>query len=139
MLQRWEWEGEIRWISSISKFAAEHLTHNYHEEFGLLATSIRRFNIYVPCQVGKEGVHKFIKRATSSEIAFVPKNYVDVELRIPNIKKSKDILKFIQKVNLKDDLKRIIDWYIKILKLNNCCCRRFSINLYTYHMLRNYI
>ncbi|KKG31713.1 NAD-dependent epimerase/dehydratase family protein [Methanosarcina mazei] len=48
---------------------------------------------------------------SSSEIVFVTKNYVDVELRIPDIKKSKDLLGFTPKVDLNEGLKRTIDWY----------------------------
>lgn len=168
--------GEARWTYSISKLAAEHLTHSYQTEFGLPVISIRPFNIYGPGQVGEGAIHNFIKRAinnediqihgdgdqirswcyiddivdglmlclenemgighvfnignpratitilslaekiksiaqSNSEIIFVPKNYVDVELRIPDIKKSKDLLGFDPKIDLNEGLKRTIDWY----------------------------
>jgi nucleoside-diphosphate-sugar epimerase len=181
--------GEARWTYSISKLAAEHLTHSYHKEFGLPAISIRPFNIYGPGQVGEGAIHNFIKRAinsedilihgdgdqirswcyvddivdgimlclenemgigqvfnignpratttilslaekiksivqSSSEIIFVPRNYVDVELRIPDIKKSKTILGFSPKIELNDGLKRTVEWYretsnLKYLKSNS--------------------
>lgn len=168
--------GEARWTYSISKLAAEHLTHSYYEEFGLPAVSIRPFNIYGPGQIGEGAIHNFIKKAinnedieihgdgdqirswcyvddivdgimlclenemgigqvfnignpratitilslaekikdisqSNSEIIFVPKNYVDVELRIPDIKKSKDILGYYPKIDLNEGLKRTIEWY----------------------------
>lgn len=168
--------GEARWTYSISKLAAEHLTHSYHKEFGLPTISIRPFNIYGPGQIGEGAIHNFIKRAinnedilihgdgdqirswcyvddivdgiilclenekaigqvfnignprstvtilslaekiksiaeSSSEIVFVPKNYVDVELRIPDIKKSKELLGYSPKIDLNDGLTRTIEWY----------------------------
>lgn len=168
--------GEARWTYSISKLAAEHLTHSYHKEFGLPTISIRPFNIYGPGQIGEGAIHNFIKRAinnedilihgdgdqirswcyvddvvdgvllcleneqaigqvfnignpratitilslaekiksiaeSSSEIIFVPKNYVDVELRIPDIKKSKELLGYSPKIDLNEGLKRTIEWY----------------------------
>lgn len=168
--------GEARWTYSISKLAAEHLTHSYHTEYGLPTISIRPFNIYGPGQVGEGAIHNFINRAisnedilihgdgdqirswcyvddivdgimlcleneqgigqvfnignpratttilslaekiksiaqSSSEIVFVPKNYVDVELRIPDIKKSKELLGYSPKIDLNEGLKRTIEWY----------------------------
>jgi dTDP-glucose 4,6-dehydratase len=168
--------GEARWTYSISKLAAEHLTHSYHKEFGLPTISIRPFNIYGPGQVGEGAIHNFITRAisnedilihgdgdqirswcyvddivdgimlcleneqaigqvfnignpratitilslaekiksiaeSSSEIVFVPKNYVDVELRIPDIKKSKELLGYSPNIDLNEGLKRTIEWY----------------------------
>lgn len=168
--------GEARWTYSISKLAAEHLTHSYHKEFGLPTISIRPFNIYGPGQIGEGAIHNFITRAisnedilihgdgdqirswcyvddivdgimlcleseqaigqvfnignpratitilslaekiksiaeSSSEIVFVPKNYVDVELRIPDIKKSKELLGYSPNIDLNEGLKRTIEWY----------------------------
>lgn len=48
---------------------------------------------------------------SSSQIVHVPKNYMDVELRIPNIKKAKELLGFEPKVNLNEGIKRTIEWY----------------------------
>jgi dTDP-glucose 4,6-dehydratase len=174
--------GEARWTYSISKLAAEHLTHSYHKEFGLPTISIRPFNIYGPGQIGEGAIHNFIKRAinnedvqihgdgdqirswcyvddivdgiilclenekaigqvfnignprstvtilslaekiksiaeSSSEIVFVPKNYVDVELRIPDIKKSKELLGYSPKIDLNDGLTRTIEWYRENLQI----------------------
>lgn len=171
--------GEARWTYSISKLAAEHLTHSYHKEFGLPTISIRPFNIYGPGQIGEGAIHNFIKRAinnedilihgdgdqirswcyvddivdgimlcleneqvigqvfnignpratvtilslaekiksiaeSSSEIVFVPKNYVDVELRIPDIRKSKELLGYSPKIDLNEGLKRTIEWYTNL-------------------------
>ncbi|NLB77361.1 MAG: NAD-dependent epimerase/dehydratase family protein, partial [Clostridiaceae bacterium] len=149
--------GEARWTYSVSKLAAEHLTHSYHKEFGLPAVSVRPFNIYGPGQVGEGAIHVFVNKALNNEdlcihgdgdqirswcyvddfvnaimlclenkeavggsfnignprgtitinhlaemivrlseskskIVRVPKNYVDVELRIPSIEKARQVL-----------------------------------------------
>jgi UDP-glucuronate decarboxylase len=47
----------------------------------------------------------------SSKIVHVPKNYVDVELRIPSINKARKLLKFEPKISLDEGIKRTIDWY----------------------------
>ncbi len=46
-----------------------------------------------------------------SEIRFVPWNFPDVELRIPNIGKARRLLGFEPKVDLEDGLARTIEWY----------------------------
>jgi len=172
--------GEARWMYSVSKLAAEHLTHSYHKQFGLKAVYLRPFNIYGPGQVGEGAIHEFVIRAiknkpliihgegdqirswcyiddmvdgillclekeeaigevfnlgnprgtitvlglaekviqlanSSSEIVHVPKNYVDVELRIPGIEKAKKLLNFNPKVDLNEGIKRTIEWYKKRL------------------------
>jgi dTDP-glucose 4,6-dehydratase len=48
---------------------------------------------------------------SSSQIVHVPKNYVDVELRIPSIEKAKTLLGFEPKVDLNEGIKRTIEWY----------------------------
>ncbi|MEJ5258006.1 MAG: NAD-dependent epimerase/dehydratase family protein [Fervidobacterium sp.] len=48
---------------------------------------------------------------SSSPIIFVPKNYIDVELRIPNIEKAQRILNYNPKVDLNEGLLRTIEWY----------------------------
>lgn len=48
---------------------------------------------------------------TSSRIEFVPWNFPDVELRIPNIDKARRLLEFAPKVNLEEGLERTIAWY----------------------------
>jgi len=48
---------------------------------------------------------------SDSEIAFVRKDYVDVELRIPSIKKAIELLGFRPKVDLNEGLSRTINWY----------------------------
>jgi dTDP-glucose 4,6-dehydratase len=50
---------------------------------------------------------------SSSNIVFVPKNYVDVELRIPEIEKSKNILGFNPKIDLNTGILKTIDYYKK--------------------------
>lgn len=52
---------------------------------------------------------------SKSEIIYVPKNYVDVELRIPSIEKAKKILKFNPKFDLDEGLKKTIEWYRGVL------------------------
>jgi len=53
---------------------------------------------------------------SKSKIVFVPKTHVDVELRIPNVEKAKEILGFEANVDLEKGLKKAIDWYRKKLK-----------------------
>ncbi len=48
---------------------------------------------------------------SKSRIEFVPKDYVDVELRIPSIEKAKVLLGYTPKYSLDDGLKRTIKWY----------------------------
>ena len=50
---------------------------------------------------------------SKSKIVFVPKTYVDVELRIPDIEKAKKILGYVPKIDLDEGIKRTIDWYRK--------------------------
>jgi nucleoside-diphosphate-sugar epimerase len=54
-----------------------------------------------------------VKRITGcpGEIRFEPLNYVDVELRIPNVEKARDSLGFEAKVELDEGLERTIAWY----------------------------
>lgn len=56
------------------------------------------------------------KSESKSKIKFVPKNYVDVELRIPDIEKAKKILGYNPKIDLDEGLQRTIDWYRAKLK-----------------------
>lgn len=50
---------------------------------------------------------------SKSKIIYTPKNYVDVELRIPSIEKAKDLLGFNPVVGLNEGIKRTYDWYKK--------------------------
>jgi UDP-glucuronate decarboxylase len=50
---------------------------------------------------------------SESLIQHVPKNYLDVEMRIPSIEKAQKILGFNPKIDLDDGLTRTIDWYRK--------------------------
>jgi nucleoside-diphosphate-sugar epimerase len=54
-----------------------------------------------------------IKRLTgcAGEIVFQPLHYTDVELRIPNVDKARELLGFEAKVELDDGLARTIAWY----------------------------
>jgi UDP-glucose 4-epimerase len=54
-----------------------------------------------------------IKRLTEcpGEIVFAPLDYVDVELRIPNVEKARDDIGFAATVELDDGLERTIAWY----------------------------
>jgi UDP-glucose 4-epimerase len=54
-----------------------------------------------------------IKRLTGcpGEITFAPLEYVDVELRIPNVEKAREDIGFAAKVELDDGLERTIAWY----------------------------
>ena len=54
-----------------------------------------------------------IKRITGcpGEIVFAPLEYVDVELRIPNVEKAREAIGFDATVELDDGLERTIAWY----------------------------
>jgi UDP-glucose 4-epimerase len=54
-----------------------------------------------------------VKRLTAcpGEIVFAPLEYVDVELRIPNVEKARDEIGFEARVELDDGLERTIAWY----------------------------
>jgi UDP-glucose 4-epimerase len=54
-----------------------------------------------------------VKRLTgcSGEIVFQPLHYADVELRIPNVEKAREILGFEARVELDEGLSRTIAWY----------------------------
>ena len=54
-----------------------------------------------------------IKRLTGAggEIVFQPLHYADVELRIPNVEKAREVLGFDAKVDLDEGLARTIAWY----------------------------
>ncbi|SKB67156.1 dTDP-glucose 4,6-dehydratase [Acetoanaerobium noterae] len=168
--------GEARWTYSVSKLAAEHLSHSFYKEYKMPVITVRPFNIYGPGQVGEGAIHQFVARAisneqiqihgdgdqirswcyiedfiqgimlclekkeaigqsfnignpratitiamlaetikrvaaSSSEIIYVSKNYVDVELRIPSIEKAKKLLGFNPKFGLNEGLRNTIDWY----------------------------
>jgi nucleoside-diphosphate-sugar epimerase len=49
--------------------------------------------------------------ASTSPIRFVPFTQADVELRVPNIAKARELLSYEPKVDLEDGLLRTIDWY----------------------------
>lgn len=48
---------------------------------------------------------------SSSAIRFVPKNYTDIELRVPNVDKARRILGFDARVDLEEGLLRTADYY----------------------------
>lgn len=50
---------------------------------------------------------------STSEIVYVPKNYVDVELRIPSIEKAQKLLGYEAKYDLPLGLEKTIEWYRK--------------------------
>jgi UDP-glucose 4-epimerase len=54
-----------------------------------------------------------IKRLTDcpGEIRFVPLRYTDVELRIPNVEKARELLGFEAEIELDEGLERTIAWY----------------------------
>jgi UDP-glucuronate decarboxylase len=53
---------------------------------------------------------------SNSQIVHVPKMYVDVELRIPSIEKATKVLGYQPKFDLKEGLKKTIEWYRKEAK-----------------------
>ena len=48
---------------------------------------------------------------SDSEMRFVPWDFPDVELRIPDVKKAERLLGFRAEVDLEDGLARTIEWY----------------------------
>jgi len=48
---------------------------------------------------------------SSSRLAFVPRPCVDVELRVPNIDKAREVLGYEPKVELEEGLRRTAEWY----------------------------
>ena len=52
---------------------------------------------------------------SKSEVIFQPMDRADVELRIPNIDKAKELLSYEPKINLEEGLLRTIDWYRRSL------------------------
>lgn len=168
--------GEARWTYAVSKLAGEHMTHAYHDEFGLPTVTVRPFNIYGPGQIGGGAIRAFIEAAldgreltihgdgsqirawtyvddmveglllalehpaavgesfnignprsavtifdlaqrikrlagAAAAITFQPLHYTDVELRIPNASKARELIGFEAKVELDDGLERTIAWY----------------------------
>lgn len=53
---------------------------------------------------------------TKSKVVYVPKTYVDVELRIPSIEKAQTILGFKPEVDLDTGIVKTFKWYKKILQ-----------------------
>ncbi len=172
--------GVLRWIYAVSKLAAEHMTHCYHEEFGLPTVTIRPFNVYGPGQVGEGAIQRFVLAAlrgkplhihgdgsqirawchiddflkgvlaslekpaavgevfnlgnpfaaltirdlaeavirlsgSRSKLVSRPALEAEVELRIPNIGKARDLLGYRPRVGLEEGLKNTISWYRKKL------------------------
>jgi len=48
---------------------------------------------------------------SKSAVVFTHKDYVDVELRIPSIQKSRDLLGFEAKIDLDEGIRRTADYY----------------------------
>jgi dTDP-glucose 4,6-dehydratase len=59
------------------------------------------------------GLAETVLRVTksASRITFEPKNYADVELRIPSIEKAKQILGYRPTVDLEEGVRRTAEWY----------------------------
>ncbi|MFC1555368.1 NAD-dependent epimerase/dehydratase family protein, partial [candidate division KSB1 bacterium] len=58
---------DARWTYSISKLAAEKLSHCYYWDRKLPVVSIRPFNIYGPGQVGEGAIQIFATKALNNE------------------------------------------------------------------------
>jgi nucleoside-diphosphate-sugar epimerase len=54
-----------------------------------------------------------VRRLTAADvdIVFQPLHYADVELRIPNVEKARELLGFEARVELDEGLERTIAWY----------------------------
>ena len=168
--------GEARWTYAVSKLAGEHMTHAYHDEFGLPAVTVHPFNVFGPGQIGGGAIRAFIEAALAGDdmtihgdgsqirawcyvddmvaalltclehpaavgqtfnvgnprsavtifdlaqrirrlagahvdIVFQPLHYADVELRIPNVEKGRELLGWEPEVELDEGLERTIAWY----------------------------
>jgi len=51
---------------------------------------------------------------SKSQIRFVPKNYVDIELRVPNVEKARELIGFDAKIDLEEGLRRTGEHYAKL-------------------------
>jgi UDP-glucose 4-epimerase len=60
---------------------------------------------------------KLVKRLTGcpGELVFQPLHYADVELRIPNVAKAREVLGFDAKVDLDEGLARTVAWYRELV------------------------
>lgn len=63
--------GEARWTYAVSKLAGEHLTHAYHQQYGLPTVTVRPFNIYGPGQIGEGAIQIFIRKALKNEDIYI--------------------------------------------------------------------
>ena len=52
---------------------------------------------------------------SDSDIEFIPKNYTDVELRIPSIEKARKELGFSPKIDLEEGIFKTVEWYKKFV------------------------
>ncbi|MFQ6103924.1 MAG: NAD-dependent epimerase/dehydratase family protein [Candidatus Glassbacteria bacterium] len=59
------------------------------------------------------GLALLIKGVLESDapLVFIPKNYVDVELRMPSIEKARKVLGFEPKIDLEEGIRRTAEWY----------------------------
>jgi nucleoside-diphosphate-sugar epimerase len=48
-----------RWVYAVSKLASEHITLRFAEQYGLVCSSVRPFNIYGPRQTGEGAISNF--------------------------------------------------------------------------------
>jgi UDP-glucose 4-epimerase len=48
---------------------------------------------------------------SKSEIAFIEKEYADVELRVPSVRKAQELLGYEPKVDLEEGIRRTADFY----------------------------
>ena len=84
------------------------------ERFGPVNAVGESFNIGNPrSTVTIYQLARLIARLSGSrsEIRFVPWDFPDVELRIPDVKKAEKLLGFRANVDLEDGLSRTLDWY----------------------------
>jgi nucleoside-diphosphate-sugar epimerase len=59
-----------------------------------------------------ELAQKIIRLCNSkSQITFEKPDFIDIDIRVPNIAKAKDILGFVPKIDLDDGLSRTIEWF----------------------------
>jgi len=53
---------------------------------------------------------------SKSTIRFVPKGYVDIELRVPNVDKARDLIGFEATVDLEEGIKKTSEFYANLYR-----------------------
>jgi nucleoside-diphosphate-sugar epimerase len=96
---------------------AEHPNFAFHQADVLDLEAVRELALgathIVHCAAiaGVDTVRESPVRTCPGELVFQPLPYADVELRIPNVQKARELLQFEAKVDLDEGLANTIAWY----------------------------